>query len=204
MLRRWRGDTALLLKSPAVTRDELLAEPGDLGPLRAALEASGAPRVFMVNRFAVDDAWREVFAAARLMPGARFFVTGDPAKAGLSPGDAPGNVVLTGFLSKPVFAALMDACDVTLSLTLRRDTLLWSIRESVALGKPFVTSDSPVIRAEFEGLGLFTDHSAESLRDRILEAVENRDLWAEAMAGYITRDRARWAGQIAEIRGRMG
>ncbi len=204
MLRRWRGDTALLLKSPAVTRDELLAEPGDLGPLRAALDAPGAPRVFMVNRFAVDDAWREVFAAARLMPGARFFVTGDPAKAGLSPGDAPGNVVLTGFLSKPVFAALMDACDVTLSLTLRRDTLLWSIRESVALGKPFVTSDSPVIRAEFEGLGLFTDHSAESLRDRILEAVENRDLWAEAMAGYITRDRARWAGQIAEIRKRMG
>jgi len=152
----------------------------------------------------VDDAWREVFAAARVTPEARFFVTGDPAQAGVTPDQVPENVVLTGLLPKPVFVALMAACDITLSLTLRPDTLLWSIRESLALARPFVASRSFVMLTEFDGLGLFTDHSPADLRARILDAYDQRDNWRRAMAGYIVRDRERFLRQTQEIQKLLG
>jgi len=200
LLRGWNAAGVMLLKSPAVTRDEILDPNADLSRFLQDLEAPGLVRVLMVNRFAVDDAWREVFAAARITPEVRFFVTGDPARAGVTPDQVPENVVLTGLLPKPVFIALMNACDVTLSLTLRPDTLLWSIRESLALGKPFVASRSPVMLAEFDGLGLFTDHSPEDMHARILEAYAQRDSWRAAMTEYIARDQARFLRQTQEIK----
>ncbi len=200
LLRGWNAAGVMLLKSPAVTREEILDPHADLSRFQKDLEAPGLVRVLMVNRFAVDDAWREVFAAARITPEARFFVTGDPARAGITPDQMPENVVLTGLLPKPVFIALMNACDVTLSLTLRPDTLLWSIRESLALGKPFVASRSPVMLAEFEGLGLFTDHSPADMRARLLDAYAQRDTWRSAMAEYIVHDQERFLRQTGEIR----
>ncbi len=204
LLRGWNAAGVMLLKSPAVTSDEILDPDANLSVFQKDLDAPGLIRVLMVNRFAVDDAWREVFTAARITPEARFFVTGDPARAGITPDQVPGNVVLTGLLPKPVFIALMAACDVTLSLTLRRDTLLWSIRESLALGKPFVASRSPVMLAEFDGLGLFTDHSPADMRARILDAYAQRDTWRAAMVEYIVRDRERFLRQTQEIQGLLG
>ena len=204
LLRGWNAAGVMLLKSPAVTAGEILDPAADLSAFRENLAAPGRIRVLMVNRFAVDDAWREVFAAAHITPEARFFVTGDPARADVTPDQVPDNVVLTGLLPKPVFIALMAACDVTLSLTLRPDTLLWSIRESLALGRPFVASRSPVMLAEFDGLGLFTDHRPEDMRARILEAHAQRDTWREAMAGYIARDRERFQCQTREVRALLG
>jgi glycosyltransferase involved in cell wall biosynthesis len=204
LLRGWGAAGVMLLKSPAVTAEEILDPNADISAFQNDLDAPGLVRVLMVNRFAVDDAWREVFAAARITPEARFFVTGDPARAGISPDQVPGNVVLTGLLPKPVFIALMAACDVTLSLTLRPDTLLWSIRESLALGKPFVASRAPVMLAEFDGLGLFTDHSPGDMRARILEAHAQRDTWRGAMADYIVRDQERFLRQTREIQAMRG
>jgi len=204
LLRSWDAAGVLLLKSPAVTSEEILDPNADLSAFQEKLNAPGLIRVLMVNRFAVDDAWRQVFATARITPEARFFVTGDPARSGIPPDQVPDNVVLTGLLPKPVFIALMAACDVTLSLTLRPDTLLWSIRESLALGRPFVASRSPVMLAEFEGLGLFTDHGPEDMRARILEACEQRDTWRNAMAEYIAQDQDRFKRQTREMRELLG
>ena len=204
LLQGWNAAGVMLLKSPAVTAEEILDPNADLSAFQKALDAPGLIRVLMVNRFAVDDAWREVFATARITPEARFFVTGDPARAGVTPDQVPKNVVLTGLLPKPVFIALMAACDVSLCLTLRPDTLLWSIRESLALGKPFVANRSPVMLAEFDGLGLFTDHRHDSMRDHILNAYEQRDTWRSAMADYIVRDQERFLRQTREIQEMLG
>lgn len=202
-LDAWGARGVSLVKSPAVTREELL--PPDTAPSRFAPELAGTAglNVLMVNRFAVDDAWREVFEAARVTPEARFFVTGDPARAALGGVEIPANVTLTGLLPKREFLALMDACDVVLSLTLRRDTLLWSIRECLALGKPFAASDSPVMRAEFDGLGCFTDHRPESLRAALLEAHARREEWRAPAAAYMDGDRERWRRDLAALSARM-
>ncbi len=203
LLNAWGARGVSLVKSPAVTREELLLPGADLSRFSAELAETGGLRVLMVNRFAVDDAWREVFEAARITPEARFFVTGDPAKANLAGVAVPGNVTLTGLLPKRDFLALMDACDVVLSLTLRRDTLLWSIRECLALAKPFAASDSPVMRAEFDGLGCFTDHKPESLRAALLEAHARCDEWTGPAAAYIARDRERWLRDLEGLSARM-
>ena len=204
LLRGWNAAGVMLLKSPAVTAEEILDPAADISAFQKKLDAPGLIRVLMVNRFVMDDAWREVFAAARITPEARFFVTGDPMRAGVTPDQVPDNMVLTGLLPKPEFIALMAACDVTLSLTLRRDTLLWSIRESLALDKPFVASRSPVMLAEFGSLGLFTDHSPQDLRARILEAYAQRETRRDAMAEYIVQDQKRFLRQTREIQELLG
>jgi glycosyltransferase involved in cell wall biosynthesis len=204
LLRNWGAAGVTLLKSPAVRQDEILDPDVDLSDFQRDLDAPGLIRVLMVNRFAVDDAWREVFATARITPEARFFVTGDAARSGVTAYQVPDNVILTGLLPKPVFIALMAACDVTLSLTLRPDTLLWSIRESLALGKPFVASRSPVMLAEFDGLGLFTDHGPADMRACILDAYAKKDVWCDAMHQYIIQDQERFLRQTEGIRGLLG
>ena len=75
---------------------------------------------------------------------------------------------------------------------------------TMALGKPFVASRAPVILDEFGRLGLFTDHSPECMRARILEAHAQRDTWRNAMADYIVRDRERFLRQTREIREMLG
>ncbi len=200
ILQSWGAQGPTLMKSPAAAREELMTTDGDTACFQASLDTD-ALKVFMVNRFAEDDAFPQVFETARRMPEARFFVTGDPARAGKRFVEAPDNVVITGFLDPSVFLRLMDACDVVLSLTLRPDTLLWSIRECLALGKPFVTSDSRVIHLEFDGYGVFTNHEPADIGEKILEAHRGRDTFVPKMAEYIVADKRRWAAGIAEIVG---
>ena len=203
LLRAWGAGGAVLVKSPAVARGDMLALAAgeDVSAVTAA--AGDRLKVLMVNRFAPDDAWREVLRGAEAMPEAHFFLTGDPARAGLAPAAVPANVTLTGLLPRPRFLALMAACDAALTLTLRPDTLLWSIRECLALGVPFTATDSAVTRAEFDGLGEFSAHDPASLRAALLRAVERRAERAEACDAYIARDLERWDRQMAELRARM-
>jgi hypothetical protein len=94
----------------------------------------------------------------------------------------------------------MAVADVVVTLTRRPDTLLWSIRECLALRRPFVTSDSRVMRLEFEGLGLFTDHSPADLVAKIHRAHERGAEFADGMTAYIARDRERWRRDAACVR----
>jgi hypothetical protein len=191
ILRKWNAQNPMMVLSPALWRHEIYDETAELpGPIDEAAR-SRSIKVLMVNRFAVDDCWRQVFDAARLMPDAQFFVTGDPAHAGTDV-EPPQNAMLTGFLARPVFIRLMDSCDVVLTLTSRPDTLLWAIRECLALGKPFVATGNDVVRANFEGYGLFTDNSAEDIAAKLAEAHARREEFVPRMAQYIENDKRRW------------
>lgn len=154
-------------------------------------------KVFMVNRFATDDAWKEVIKTANLMPESLFFITGEYAKM---PGlEYPQNVVLTGYLNHKKFVKLMEKCDVVLALTKRKDTVLWSVREIMALKKPFVTTDSEAIRHYFDEVALFSDMSPEDLKKKILEAWNSRFEIKGKIEKFLEKDRIRWEKDMEDI-----
>ncbi|NTU66612.1 MAG: hypothetical protein HGB08_01685 [Candidatus Moranbacteria bacterium] len=165
--------------------------------IEEALRQTGM-KVFMVNRFAGDDAWQEAIETARLMPEAIFFITGDNRKASI--GDIPENVIMTGYLEHAKFIKLMDLSDVILALTKRKDTVLWSVREIMALRKPFVTTDNDVLRRYYGEVGIFTTMEPSDMREQILEAREKATEISHRMDKFLREDSARWNKDIMHIR----
>jgi hypothetical protein len=154
-------------------------------------------KIFMVNRFAGDDAWKNVIETAKLMPENLFFITGDYTK--MSGLEYPKNVVLTGYINHKKFMKLMDRCDVVLALTKRKDTVLWSIREIMALKKPFVTTDNEVLRYYFSEVALFSDMAPDSLKEKIDEAWNRRFEIKGKIESFLAKDLLRWEKDIESV-----
>ena len=196
--KKWGIKNGYVLQFYNPKLEEILNEEEDLPDfISKKLAGQLGLKVFMVNRFAADDAWKEVIAAARLMPENLFFLTGDYTKA--SELRYPKNVVLTGYINHKKFIRLMEKCDVVLALTKRKDTVLWSIREIMALEKPFVTTDNEVLRHYFGEAALFSDMSPEDLRKKIEEAWENRFKIKGKIDAFLIRDQLRWEKDIEFI-----
>ncbi|MDP2708737.1 MAG: glycosyltransferase [bacterium] len=198
ILKSWNIKPAMALHSYYQISDSAaLDAPLDDQALGRALDASRLP-VMMVNRFVADDDWQTVFKTAALMPEADFFITGDPREARHNLGNLPANVFLTGYLTHQEFLKLMRRARVVLAFTLRPDTVLWSIREAIALGKPFITTDNQVLRHYFGQAGLFAGSNAEQIKEKILQAVVCEAEIKNKISDFIKQDSVRWRDEIQE------
>jgi glycosyltransferase involved in cell wall biosynthesis len=154
-------------------------------------------KVFMVNRFAGDDAWKEVIETAKLMPESLFFITGDYMK--FKNIEAPRNVIFTGYINHKKFICLMEKCDVVLALTKRKDTVLWSLREIMALNKPVVTTDNEVLRHYFSDVALFSNMAPADLKEKLSQAWDNRFEIKCKINNFLKKDFLRWENDISDI-----
>lgn len=200
ILSKWKIRDSYILQFYNPEREDVLIDNVAELPaeIKERIVKHNGLKVFMVNRFAADDAWREVVVAAGLMKEALFFITGDYTKV-KSIGPFPSNVILTGYLDHSVFMRLMDRSDVVLALTKRKDTVLWSIREIMALNKPFVTTDSEVLRHYFNDVALFTDMQPDDLRLKITDAWNNRFEIKGQIDKFIFKDKLRWEKDMEHI-----
>ncbi|MBU2028852.1 glycosyltransferase [Patescibacteria group bacterium] len=198
ILKQWGINHSRVLQFYNPLKNEILDDKAILPErLERKISLKLGYKIFMVNRFANDDAWREVIATARLMPWALFFITGDAYKISDSLKKIfPANVILTGYLDHKVFSLLMHRCDIILALTKREDTVLWSLREIMALGKPFVTSDTEVLQHYFSEVALFSSHKPEELKKRIKEAWNKRFEIKGQIEMFLKKDQGRWQNDI--------
>jgi hypothetical protein len=201
ILKNWGIEKSSVLQFYTPTRAEVLPKNIKLSTeLEKKLKNNSDLKVFMVNRFAGDDAWAEVVETAKLMPEALFFLTGNDKKISAKIKNGfPQNVILTGYLQHAEFIALMEHCDVILALTKRRDTVLWSIREIMALRKSFVTTDSDAIRHYFSNVALFTNHEPKDLAVKIQLATKNQFELKEKIDRFLEKDAIRWKNDILNI-----
>jgi hypothetical protein len=196
--KKWGIENGYVLQFYNPKAEEMLDDSEDLPDfISKKLASQLGLKVFMVNRFANDDAWKEVVKTARLMPEKLFFVTGDYTK--LSGLEYPKNVVLTGYINHKKFMKLMEKCDVVLALTKRKDTVLWSIREIMALKKPFVTTDSEVLRHYFGNVALFSNMSPENLKEKISEAWNGRFEIKGKIDSFLQKDLVRWKQDLDHV-----
>jgi len=196
--QKWGIENGYVLQFYNPSREEVISENSKLSlKLENKIKESSGIKVFMVNRFAGDDAWKEVIETAKIMPEALFLLTGDDKKIKEKEKNIfPDNVILTGYLNHGEFMKLMDKSDVVLALTKRRDTVLWSIREIMALRKPFITSDSEAIRHYFSEVALFTNHQPDDMKLKIIEANKKSGKIKEEIEKFLEKDAIRWKKDI--------
>jgi glycosyltransferase involved in cell wall biosynthesis len=148
-------------------------------------EASAANPNFtvgVISSFAPDEPIDEVIAAARLLPEFSFFITGRvPPRLARRLGRPPQNVILTGYLPRSEYVALLHRADALMALVNRDLTLLCGAYEAVAVGKPLITSNWPVLRNYFSSGTLYVDNTPESIRDGVQRAAQCNDQLSREM-----------------------
>jgi glycosyltransferase involved in cell wall biosynthesis len=202
ILKKWKIEPALSVQFENPKYDiERLKSPLENNELNQILASASLP-ILMVNRFAGDDEWQTVVETARLMSEATFFLTGDPALARpkIKKDQLPANVVLTGYLPHEEFLKLMAGCRAVLALTSRKDTVLWSVREAMALIKPLVVTDSEALRHYFSTFAVFSRPLPEELKAKINEAINNEAKIKENIQIFLKKDAWRRAEDIAKIK----
>lgn len=201
ILEKWGIGNGYVLPFYNPKKEEILPEgKTDLPEKIEEALMSGKLKVFMVNRFATDDAWKEVVETAKTLPEMLFFITGDNQKINLDDETLPGNVILTGYLEHGKFMHLMEKSDVILALTKRKDTVLWSVREIMALRKPFVTTESEVLRKYYGEVGIFTSMEPEDMKVKILEAYQKRLEISQKADTFLERDALRWKKDVEYLK----
>jgi glycosyltransferase involved in cell wall biosynthesis len=144
----WGAPTFIVADIPAVF------PPGRPYPVAAAFN------VAVINTFAPDEPLAEVLQAAAALPDVRFYITGDPIRARkLLLREPPANVTFTGFLPDDDYIGMLRAVQAILVLTTRDHTMQRGACEAVALGKPIITSDWPLLREYFHQGTLHVDNT---------------------------------------------
>jgi len=149
--------------------------------------------VAAVFSFYEDEPVEEVLSVRHLPPDMRVYVTGDSTRVPerlrrrLSP-----QVTLTGFLPRARFDSLILSCDAVVVLCTRPHTLLCGAYESVAAGKPLLTSHSDAMRAYFRGGTLFTDNSTLGIESGLADLYQRRAALEAEMRDARRRLRAGW------------
>jgi glycosyltransferase involved in cell wall biosynthesis len=166
--------------------------PGDWHP--ALARRHQRLKVLYVGRFAGDEPWRAVLAAAAACPEIDVLVTGDPRGAGVAAATLPPNVRLVGFLDAPAYREAVLGADVVMSLTTEPGSIMRAACEAVWAGRPLVVSDWPAGREVFP-YAVRTANDDQAIA-RALRQVDHRyDSLAAAAPDALRLQLARWEDQ---------
>jgi len=138
--------------------------------------AGSAETVCVINSFSADEPLDEILEAARSLPRIRFDITGrlPEDRRPLLLASKPDNVRYTGHVPVDAYLDLLNACDVAMVLVKYGSTLLQGAAEAVAMAKPLVTSDWPVLREYFSKGALYTDTQPAHIARTIEEALARK------------------------------
>lgn len=152
--------------------------------------------VVVINTFSQDEPLAEVIEAARLTPSATFHITGNPRHSrNLWNGTLPSNARFTGWLSDDDYAALLGAASMVVTLTTHDHTMQRGGYEAMAVEKPLITSDWPLLRETFSRGTIHVDNTATGIAAAIARAgVEQKRLTAEM--GQLRRERSAMFGHL--------
>jgi glycosyltransferase involved in cell wall biosynthesis len=127
--------------------------------------------VAVVSSFSKDEPIGVVFEAASRLPEVCFFVTGNPDRI---PSHLlkkkPANCRLTGYLPNERYVGLLRAVDAIMVLTTMYNYLLMGGFEAISLGKPFITSDWPLLRNHFSQGTVYIPNTAEGVCEGVRRA----------------------------------
>ena len=160
--------------------------------------------VVMVSSFAEDEPLDAVLAAAANLPDCRFFATDRaPAHMAGMVASAPDNVTFTGFVPRSDYVELLNGADALMVLVKRDLTLLCGAYEAVALEKPLITSDWPVLRNYFSQGALYVDNSPQAIQEAVVEASRSTAKLRDDMRLLKRILRRNWAERFATLCARI-
>ena len=164
-------------------------------------ELGKGSHVVVVNSFSQDEPLAEVLAAAATLPEVGFHVTGSPRHArGKVPKVAPGNLRFTDWLSDDQYLEYLAAADAVLCLTKADHTMQRGAYEAMALGRPLVTSDLPLLRGVFSQGTVFVENRADSIAGGLRCALAQGERLAAEMAALRADRRKIFAMELERFR----
>ena len=183
-VRAWGANVLIIGDVPVRFPD---VRPADLG---------AGTHVVVINTFSQDEPVAEVIEAARLVPDAKFHITGNPRHARNAwKGTLSQNARFTGWLSDEEYAALLGAANMVVTLTTHDHTMQRGGYEAMAAEKPLITSDWPLLRETFSRGTLHVDNTAKGIAAAITQAsVEQTTLTTEMR--QLRRERSATFGHL--------
>jgi glycosyltransferase involved in cell wall biosynthesis len=156
--------------APVVTIGPL---PVIFPPIQAALSRDGVD-VLVINTFSDDEPLEVVIEAARKAPNVALHITGDVRRAprGLQAA-APPNVHFLGWLSEEEYVSHLNAATVVMVLTTRDHTMQRGAYEAMALEKPLITSNWPLLRQTFNKGTIHVENTASAIAAAIEIAIRD-------------------------------
>lgn len=126
--------------------------------------------VLFICSFANDEPYDEVFKASKILDSdIGIYVTGNP-RGRVNEDNLPTNVHLTGYLPWDDFDKMLYSVDAIIDLTTRENCLVCGAYEAVAVKKPLITSDTHVLKSYFSEGTFYTDNTAKSIAESIVNA----------------------------------
>jgi glycosyltransferase involved in cell wall biosynthesis len=140
---------------------------GKIYPLRDGFNA-----VFPCS-FSGDEPVEEVILAAGELRNVNFYITGNLSRAPKElTKNVPSNIVFTDFLPHEDYVALLKACNVVICLTNRDLTNQSGAYEAIAIGRPIIVSNWPLLREIYYRGTVHIDNKSISLVNAI-KAIQN-------------------------------
>jgi glycosyltransferase involved in cell wall biosynthesis len=128
--------------------------------------------VVVICSFSPDEPISEVLQASKMLPEIEFYITGDYTRALERPDKKiTPNVILTGYLNRNDYAALLRSADTIIALTKRDNTMLSGANEAFALSKPLITTGWPSLRNYFGTAAVYVSnhHTPEEIAEAVNE-----------------------------------
>lgn len=136
-------------------------------PQEMSLQPS-ALNVVMICMGDLDEPVVEMAQVARSLPEMTFYITGNCEAAFPEVvHNAPANVHFTGYIKEDFFP-LLKAADVVACLTTSNYTFLSGANEALWVGKPLLTSNSPVLKRYFTQGAVHVNNTVEDIRQGLL------------------------------------
>lgn len=166
-------------------------------PPATAVSAPRHDEVLFPASWYSDEPTAELLDAARSLPELRFAITGR-APAGLN---VPGNVRLTGYLSRDAYLMLLAGSPLILALTTREATMQRAAYEAVAAGRPVVATDTVALRSYLADAAVYAKPA--DLAAAISEAMQRLPGLEAEVAKVRTRQARAFSEALHEIGERL-
>ncbi|MHA2062630.1 MAG: glycosyltransferase [Candidatus Sifarchaeia archaeon] len=154
--------------------------------------------VVFVNRYGKNKPIEVVLEAAQKLPLIDFYVTG---KIKYMPKTIlrriPDNVILTDYLTNEDYIALIQGCNIVISLTMNNHTMQNGAYEALALGRPIITSNWPVLCHTYYKGALCIENKSDSLVKAINLMRGNYPKYVEEIKALRLELQATWEAKFS-------
>jgi len=162
-------------------------------PVNRSTRRFGRFSICVISSFAEDEPFEEVLEAARNMPQYDFYFTGNLSRVKSRIFNVKSaNVFFTGFLPDSEYLDLLNKVDCAVVLVKNDLTMLCGAYESVAVEKPLITSNWPVLRNYFTKGTLYVNNDAASIEKAIHEAALRNSELAKQMKKLKKELNSKW------------
>ncbi|MEW6685534.1 MAG: glycosyltransferase [Candidatus Edwardsbacteria bacterium] len=157
--------------------------------------------VGVICSFSSDEPIEEILEATHKIPEVHFHLTGDKKKLNVKlKKKLSSNVTLTGFLPDEEYIKLLQSVEVIMVLTTRPHTLLCGAYEAVAVGKPLITSDLPLLRHHFYKGTVYVKNTAEAISQGITKIFPSYHSLKRKMVELNEEKERNWQEKIKELK----